>query len=129
MPTKVTAMVNFDDWQEVINGPDTYAQLAADLRERGAVIVGWTDQHATHYDILLTLYPRQHGSLQGGMRAHSDLFVSIMRKGCFGFDIAGHGPLHPAYIEEKLGSGASGPTAQAIADLVNGVIAALPSPA
>lgn len=117
--------VNYDDWQEVVNGPDTFAQLASDLRERGAVIVGWTDLHHTHHDVLLTLCPRQYGSLQGGLRGRSDLFVSVMRRGCFGFDISSTAPLHPGYVGEKLGDNENSPTVIALAGLISGVIEAL----
>lgn len=117
--------VNFDEWREVVNGPETFAQLASNLREDGSVIIGWTDNRQSHLDILFTLRPIQHGSLQGGLRGPSYLFVSIIRKGCFGFDIASVAPLHPSYVAEKLGDSENSPTVAALAELISGVIEAL----
>lgn len=121
-------MVNYDDWREVINGPETYAEIAARLLTQGAVIIGWTDQNSTHYDILFTMRPAQFGSLQGGVRGPRDLFVSIMRRGCFAFDILSMPSLHPGYIQEKLGISTECPTSVALTELINGVITAVAIP-
>lgn len=113
---------NYDDWSEVINGPDTYTAIADALKAgalfcSGSCAVGWTDQQGTHYDVLFTLAPSQYGALQGGLRA-DDLFVSIMRVGCFGFAVANR-QLHEDYIGEKLN--VRGSTAKALAELIKGV--------
>lgn len=117
--------VNLDEWREVVNGDNTFNQIASDLHERGAVIIGWTDQASTHWDILLTLCPKQYGSLQGGLRGRSDLFVSVMRRGCFGFDVSSSSPLHPSYVAEKFGETERNPTIIALTELINGIMAAL----
>lgn len=117
--------MNYDAWREVINGPETYAGIAAGLRTGTAVIVGWTDQSCTHFDILFTLRPAQHGGLQGGLRGATDLFVSVMRTGCFGFDVRNAAPLHHGYIAEKLHIAEASFTATALADLINGVVGQL----
>ena len=118
--------VKFDEWQEVVNDAATFTALALDLKERGSVIIGWTDEHHSHHDVLFTLAPKQHGNLQGGMRGSRHLFVSIMRRGCFGFYIV-DSQLHPSYVSEKLGDHPDNPTCIALTVLLNGVIHALTS--
>jgi len=116
--------VDMDEWREVVNGEHTYHQIAVDLNMRAAVIVGWTDDRSTHYDILFTLRPAQQGSLEGGLCGPTNLFVSIMGRGCFGFRVGEH-ELHGDYIAEKLGLYNGSPTCHAFTDLVNGVMRAL----
>ena len=116
---------DFDAWSEVVNGPHTYAAIAESLQTRGSMIVGWTDGHSSHHDVLFTLCPSSRGQLQGGLRGGSDLFVSIMRRSCFGFDIASIAPRHPNYVAEKLGLQTRSVTTEALAELLNGVIAEL----
>ena len=116
--------VKFDDWQEVVNHPDTYVTLAQDLRDKGACVIGWTDGDDSHHDILLTLCPPQHGTLRLGLRGRSCLFVSIMRYGAFGFDLSSVEPRHVRYIAEKLEQPESD-TTRALTELINGVLAEL----
>ena len=113
--------VHLDAYRNVVNGADTYHQIAVDLNTHSSVIVGWTDERSTHYDVLFTLRPAQQGSLQGGLRGPTCLFVSIMRRGCFGFRVGGD-ELHRDYIAEKLGLYRESPTCYALTDLVNGVM-------
>jgi hypothetical protein len=109
--------MNYDEYGDVINGPETYKGIAEELSGR-PVIIGWSDGVATHFDILFSLKPLQYGMLQGGV-GKNDLFVSIMRWGSFGFD-----PIavdtHPGYYEEKLGKG-MGDTAIKLGELINNV--------
>lgn len=35
--------MNFDEYNEVINGDDTYQTIAKELKDNKAVIIGWTD--------------------------------------------------------------------------------------
>lgn len=116
--------VDKDDYDEVINGKRTYQFIATQLNSGDAVVIGWTDELATHYDILWVLGAHREGNLQGGLDGH-ELFVSIMRKGAFGFDADRSllGPLHPEYVGEKLY--VSGVAAQKLAELINGVLGAL----
>jgi hypothetical protein len=116
---------NFDAWREVVNGPDTYTAIANEIYNRRAAIAGWTDGEGSHHDVLFTMTPRQFGNLQGGLRGPSDLFISIMRYGCFGFDVLALAPKHESYIAEKLSLPHSNSTITALTELINGVLAAL----
>lgn len=111
--------MKYDDWGEVVNDPETYDEVAQLLIEDNSVLLGWTDQNMTHLDILLTIKPSGFGTHQGGIRPATDIFVSIMRRGSFGFEIANE-DTHSGYYEEKLG-GPMGSTADAVAELVNEV--------
>lgn len=118
--------MNFDEYGEVINGEDTYREIAdlltdiSGLAGRKPVIIGWTDGKGTHFDILFVLGAEKFGTIQGGIRG-SDLFVSIMRWGAFGFCVD-HKDTDAGYYEEKLGNrGTFGPTAEPLAELINGV--------
>ncbi len=113
--------VDMDEWCDIVNGDNTYRQITVDLNTHSSVIVGWTDGRSTHHDVLFTLRPAQHGSLQGGLRGPTYLFVSIMRRGCFGFRVAER-ELHPRYIAEKLGDSPESPTCKALAELISGVM-------
>lgn len=112
--------MNYNEYGEVINGEDTYKGIAEEL-SKNAVLVGWTDQNGTHLDILFTLNALVYGTnIQGGVKK-TDLFVSIMRLGAFGFD-PNEKETHSGYYNEKLGTRDTlGPTADHLADLVNGV--------
>ena len=110
----------YDDYGEVVNGEDTYSDIAGTLRAMGRpVLVGWTDEKGTHYDILFTLSVSFAGTnIQGGIRSE-DLFVSIMRKGAFAFEID-FKEIHPSYYAEKLAID-SRVTAEKLAELINNV--------
>lgn len=114
--------MNKDEYGEIINGEDTYKGIAMHLNHGGKALIGWTDRHGTHFDILFIKGVEFQGSnIQGGIR-ESDLFVSIMRIGSFSFEID-NSNTHWGYYEEKLGSGMSfgSVTGQELADLINGV--------
>lgn len=111
---------NEDDWGEVINGLDTYRAIVAGLRAYGSVLIGWTDGAATHYDILFSFNHLKHGNIQGGLHHKMVLMVSVVRCGCFGFDIASRSDLHHDYITEKLNVNGT-ETALKVADLIMGV--------
>lgn len=114
--------MKYDEFGEVINAPETYKGIAEELKDN-AVLVGWTDEMSTHFDILFTLNALPYGTnIQGGIRPRRDLFVSIMRWGAFAFEVADR-DLHPGYLDEKLS--VRGPMGQAtsgkLAELINGV--------
>lgn len=109
--------VTVDEYGEVYNSTITFAGLAQAIRDRGSVVIGWTDQKGTHLDILFVNRPIQYGSLQRGMRL-TDLFVSVSSIGMHGFEIDDI-PLDPGYISEKIRIGGS--TDEEFADLINGV--------
>ena len=67
--------MNKDKYGEIINGQDTYKEIADKLKKGKSVIIGWTDQEMTHQDILFTggAYKEEDNILQGGLLP-SDLF-------------------------------------------------------
>lgn len=109
--------LKIDESGEVINGEETYEAIAEELRSN-AVLVGWTDGTESHLDILFTYTALIYGVVQGGVK-RGYLFVSIMRRGSFGFDVS-HKDTHAGYYEEKLGNmGAE--CSEKVAELINGV--------
>ena len=109
---------DFDIYGEVVNGINTYRSIAKSLKNGESVIIGWTDQDYTHFDILFTLNCTQVSLLQRGLRG-SDLFVSIMSHSAFGFKT--ESTKLGDYIQEKLQI--SGTTCgEKVKQLINGVI-------
>lgn len=126
-----------DEYNEVINHPDTFKAIAEELKKSKAVLIGWTDENSTHFDILFTYRPTAtigqvlngvfiedlflSANFRGGIKV-TDLFVSIMRVGAFGFEV-NKGDTHWGYYDEKLGSrfrfGET--TGEKLAELINGV--------
>jgi hypothetical protein len=129
--------LSVDEYGEVINSEKTYKGIAKRLKLGRSVLIGWTDENATHFDILFAyqvnsivgqalngVFVGDHflsSNFQGGIRP-SDLFVSIMRVGCFGFEIENTNT-DWGYYSEKLGSrGSLGETTgKKIAELINGI--------
>lgn len=109
--------MKYDTYGEVVNDPATYQEIASRLQDH-PVLVGWTDEAGTHFDILFAINVEGYGTFQGGLKV-TDLFVSIMRRGAFGFEIE-HINTHTGYYDEKLGGG-MGSTAERLAELINGV--------
>lgn len=110
-------MMNKDEYGEVLNGEDTYNEIYKTLVADGRVMIGWTDELGTHYDILFVNTAEKHGPVQGGIQPETDLIVAIMRQGAFAFDIRKES--HPNYIGEKLG--VSGETGERLGTLINEV--------
>lgn len=113
--------MNFDEYNEVINGDDTYQTIAKELKDNKAVIIGWTDGEATHYDIMFKLgaeKPLFNNYLQRGIRSYY-LFVGIIDHTFYGF--TPENTMHWSYIAEKLRMG-DNETTRKIAELINGVI-------
>ena len=124
-----------DAYGDVINAEETYKTIAAVLKNGRPMLIGWTDEMGSHYDILFTYKPASSlgqilngvwiedvflsGSFQGGIKP-SDLFVSIMRLGCFGFEVENlDTDWH--YYSEKLGGRFNEPTGEKLAELINGI--------
>lgn len=110
--------MNIDIYGEVINGEDTYREIAKNLMEGESVGIGWTDEDSTHFDIIFTLGIVKYGLFQGGIKAN-DLFVSILRWSSYGFKT--DGVKLGGYIQEKLRLG-DNITGEKVKELVNGVI-------
>ena len=114
--------MNVDEYGEVINGKDTYFEIAKNLMEGESVGIGWTDEDSTHFDIIFTLGIKKYGMFQGGIKAN-DLFVSIIGWSSYGFrtdDIKLGG-----YIQEKLRLSNYDITGEKVKELINGVIECL----
>ena len=107
-----------DGFGEIINDYDTFKSIGHDLKDKTSVIIGWTDDGGTHYDILFTYRAKSYGILQGGVSGDY-LFVSIMRKGAFGFDVVAEDTTAEYYGEKLFVSGIE--TQKKLADLINGV--------
>lgn len=110
--------MNVDEYGEVINGEDTYFEIATHLMKGESVGIGWTDGDSTHFDIIFTLGVKKYGLFQGGIKAN-DLFVSILHWSSYGFST--DGVMHGGYIQEKLRLGGN-ITGEKVKELVNGVI-------
>lgn len=107
------------EYGEIINSEKTYEDIADILKTHGSVLIGWTDELYTHYDILFLYKAQFYGTnIQGGIKSN-DLFVTIMRKGAFGFKI--DSKKSSGYIAEKLNL-SDNETAEKLAELINGVI-------
>ncbi len=113
--------MNKDEYGEVINGQGTYEKVAQILKKLGVILIGWTDESGTHFDILFVHTTNFEGSnIQGGIR-RVDLFVSIMRMGAFGFDVE-NTDTDWNYYDEKLSGGTIGETTgRKLAELINGI--------
>lgn len=96
--------MNKDNYGEIINGEQTYDEIAKALKDGESVIIGWTDEQGSHFDILFNMHAVRKGSqIQFGIRPETDLFVSIMRVGSFAFEI-NQSSLHTGYVNEKFGN-------------------------
>jgi hypothetical protein len=107
-----------DSYGEIQNGEGTYREIASRLVSHGSVIIGWTDNLGTHFDVMFS-FPLHIGYIQRGQKP-GDLFVSITGRGTYGFDPYS-GDLHEDYICEKLLNNNPSSTAGRLADLINGV--------
>lgn len=114
--------MNYDKYGEVINGNDTYNQIAKDLLNYGKCIIGWTDGGYDHRDILFTYKPKKYGSLQRGFN-FCYLYVSIMDFTSYGFliEMKTNNQKNVNYIKEKLRLNDNN-CDDKICELLNGVI-------
>lgn len=113
--------MNKDEYGEVINGEKTYKEIAYQLKAGNSVIIGWTDEEYTHYDVLFSLNVVKEGELQRGLK-WNDLFVSVMSIGAFGF--LTNDEKASGYVGEKLGMG-NNITTEKLTELINGIIKVL----
>lgn len=121
--------MNFDAWNEVTNGEETYNEISAFLGSgNGPVLIGWTDEESSHLDVMFSIVNIKVGNIQGIHPAApivgGMLFVTIMRIGAFAFAIH-DGPLSSDYVGEKLGTGENNPTTDALTKLINEIISGL----
>lgn len=113
--------VDIDDYGEVINGQCTYNTVAREVRSGKSIIIGWTDEECTHFDILFSIPSEKRGMLQRGLRG-KELYVVIISWGAFGFDI--NHDKEPGYVGQKLKLG-NNKTTEKLTELINGIIEVL----
>ncbi len=111
--------MNYNEYDEVINGKDTYKAIAKNIKNKESIIIGWTDEIYTHYDILFTYGVNKTGYVQGGIQDYY-LFISVMRIGAFGFNA--NDKKYPEYIAEKLFNGRLDESVEKLTELINGII-------
>ena len=111
--------MNIDEYGEVINGEQTYIKIAKFLKDKTPILVGWTDEEFTHYDILFIYNCNGMGMYQRGIRI-SDLFVSIISVGSFGFKTDTEKGV--GYVAEKLFKGRTDVSVEKVTQLINGII-------
>ena len=108
-----------DPEKEAVNNKATYKWVAFQMGRCNNCLIGWTDGRGMHFDILFSYLPaidfENRRVFQGGIKL-DDIFVSVMRRGAFAFNLA-KTDTHASYYEEKLNVG----RCPEIADLINGV--------
>lgn len=114
--------MNYNGYNEIINGEETYQEIASSLLTSGGCYIGWTDEEHTHLDILFTYGDIiSYGHHQRGIRG-THLFVSIMSHSAYGFNTRPDKAV--GYIEEKLRL--NGKTLNIkLTELINGVCEAM----
>lgn len=112
--------MNYNKYDEVINGKETYKEIAKQLHDRNVVGIGWTDENSTHFDIVFNLGITKYGCFQRGIRSNF-LFVSIIDHTSYAFvpDTIKEG----TYIQDKLRL--NNDCGDKVSELVNGIIASL----
>ena len=115
--------MNRDDYDEVVNGQSTYQDIADQLSVQKPVIIGWTPENGSHFDVMFVVQPKfLSRNIQGGIQ-EDYLFVTLMRLGAFAFEMIDRGgELFPSYIGEKLN--VSGSDADKLTELIRGVMIA-----
>lgn len=114
--------MNTDIYGEIINGEDTYFEIAKHLIKGESVGIGWTDEDSTHFDIIFTLGIKKYGLFQRGIK-FDDLFVSIIGWSSYGFKT--DGVKLGGYIQEKLRLSNYDILGEKVKELINGVIECL----
>jgi hypothetical protein len=112
-----------NSYGEIVNGQGTYDATAADLAERGQVVLNWADGEGTKFNVLFAFDPQQVGSPGGIIDDGPDkIWVAIAGRGSFAFSASG-GTVTTAYAAEKLfpKGYSAGITVRIVADLVTGV--------
>lgn len=109
-----------DSYGDVIGTENTYKSIAKALKSGESVVIGYTDQEFSRYDVLFTYHPLRplNNYLQRGLK-WTDLFVSVLGISSFGFSISDC-DINSGYIAEKLCLNNSDCTSLAL--LINGVI-------
>ena len=110
--------MNYNKYNEVINGTETYKEIATGLLDNKTIGIGGTYEDSTHLDIIFKLgLNMKCGCFQRGIKANY-LFVSIIDHTSYGFvsDSIKDG----SYIQEKLRI--NNDCGNKLAELINGII-------
>lgn len=112
--------MNKNKYGEVINGKETYKEIADALNAKMVCYIGWTDELFTHYDIVFSCKNVfSEGTHQRRIR-DDYLFVSIIGTNAFGFRTDTMKDV--GYVSEKLFHNITNETVEKITELINGVI-------
>lgn len=107
----------------VVNGENTYQEVATKLWENRVHFVPWSDELGARYDLWLSFGGEQAGELGNGLNAGTHLFVGVLAMGgAFGFDLTNGQWKSPGHIGEKLHMGGDNLTTRKLAHFLNGVI-------
>lgn len=109
--------MNFNKYNEVINGTHTYKEIARLLLENKSVGIGWTDESQTHLDIIFKLGITKINPFQRGIEEDC-LYVSIIDYTSYAFNIENEKMGN--YIQEKLRM--NNECGDKLKDLINGII-------
>lgn len=113
--------MNKDIYGEVINGKETYKEIAKLLKDGKTVGIGWTDELSIHLDIIFKLgLDVKENYFQRGIK-QDNLFVSIIDYTSYGFMPDTIKAV--TYIQEKLDM--RNETGDRLAELINGIIGEL----
>ena len=110
--------VDFNEYQEVINGEKTYKFISKMLLLNQTIGIGWTDGDSTHLDIIFKLgLDNKLGTFQRGIKSDY-LFVSIIDHTSYGF--VPNSIKDGSYIQDKLRMNSE--CGDKLAELINGII-------
>ena len=109
-----------NNYDEVMNDYATYIWIAQSVLKGNPVIIPWVSKESmTALSIMFVYKPVSIGKLHRGLSSN-DLFVCIMSKGGFGFEVHATGTT-PDYYEEKLGGGFGKTLSNDLCTLINNV--------
>ena len=115
-------MYDTDKYGVIINGEGTYAQVVADLKRTGTVVLSWGDQDGTLLQIMLSYNPPRLGYEGGLIDYQGDkLWVGIAGYNAYAFTVGLGQDLVPVYIAEKFGMRGVNPTTLGLADLFTAI--------
>lgn len=109
--------MNYNKYGEVINGKDTYKEVAIKLVSGECVGISWTDTLCTHLDIILKYRFTKYGLFQRGIKSNY-LVVSIIDHTSYAFSM--ECIKESEYIKEKLRM--DNECGDKLAELLNGII-------
>lgn len=76
--------MNFNKYDEVVNGNMTYKEIARRLKNNETIGIGWTDEDSTHLDIIFKCEISKVGCFQRGIKSDY-LYVSIIDHTSYAF--------------------------------------------